>query len=95
MIICDFCVNYRKDGRCELGLNIPKAMSCREFGPSIAGFCSNPTDFVSPRQIIEMATFFGLKRTELKKVKLMATQEETSRVIANSAELSSLPVLPK
>jgi len=54
-------------------------MSCREFGPSIASFCSNPDDFVSPRQIVEMATFFGIKRTELKKVKLMAAQEETSR----------------
>ena len=62
-----------------MGLTLPKGMSCREFGPSIAGFCSNPDDFVSPRQIVEMATFFGIKRTELKKVKLMAAQEETSR----------------
>lgn len=89
MIICEFCVHYRKDGRCQLGLNIPKGMSCREFSPSIAGFCSNPNDFVSPRQIVEMAMFFGIKRTELKKVKLMASQEETSRVISDPVELAS------
>jgi len=55
-------------------------MSCREFSASLAGFCSNPNDFVSPRQIIEMATFFGIKRTELKKVKLMVAAEESNRL---------------
>jgi len=55
-------------------------MSCREFDASLAGFCSDSNDFVSARQIIEMATFFGFKRTELKKVKLMVAAEETSRL---------------
>ena len=80
MIVCEFCLNYMQDGRCRLGLNIPKGMSCREFGPGIEKFCSNPKDFVNPSQIIQMATFFGFQRTELKKVKLMAALEESARV---------------
>jgi hypothetical protein len=35
-------------------------------------FCADPADFVSPNQILEMARFFGLDRTELKKVKIVA-----------------------
>lgn len=76
MIICEFCLHYRPDGKCGLGLNIPKALSCREFDASLEGFCSNPNDFVSASQIIKMATFFGIKRTELKKITLMAVKEE-------------------
>jgi hypothetical protein len=72
MIVCDFCLQYSPDGKCRLGLNIPKAMSCREFGPGIEKFFSDPNDFVNSKQIIQMATFFGFQRTELKKVKLMA-----------------------
>ncbi|MDX6444120.1 MAG: hypothetical protein QOH71_1194 [Blastocatellia bacterium] len=63
-----------------LGLNIPKGMSCREFAPGIEKFCSNPSDFVSPSQIIQMATFFGFKKAELKKIKIMAEAAQTSRV---------------
>lgn len=85
MIVCEFCLHYRPDSKCGLGLNIAKAMSCREFGPGMEKFCSNPNDFVSPGQIIQMATYFGMKGTELKKVKLMAAQAESSR--------SALPVL--
>ncbi|MFN2531620.1 MAG: hypothetical protein ABR555_10010 [Pyrinomonadaceae bacterium] len=55
-------------------------MSCRDFGPVLERFCSNPKDFVSSRQIVEIATFFGMKGTELKKVKLMAAMEETARL---------------
>jgi hypothetical protein len=62
-----------------LGLKIPKAMSCREFGPGIEKFCSDPKDFVSPSQIVQMATFFGFRKTELKKVRSMAESEESSR----------------
>ena len=78
MIICDFCLNYRQDRKCQLGLNIPKGMSCSEFDASLKEFCSNPNDVVSADQIIKMATFFGVKRTELKKVRLMALREEKS-----------------
>lgn len=81
MTICEFCSNYQH-GQCSLGLDPPKTMSCREFNASLGGFCSDPNDFVSPRQIIEMATFFGFKRTELKKVKLMVATEETNRLKA-------------
>ena len=79
MIICEFCSQYGPDGKCRLGLNIAKGMSCREFGPGIEKFCSNPNDYVNPRQIVQMATYFGMKGTELKKVKLMAAREESSR----------------
>ncbi|HEX8175912.1 MAG TPA: hypothetical protein VF543_12410 [Pyrinomonadaceae bacterium] len=77
MIVCEFCVQYMKEGQCGLGLNIPKGMGCHEFQPGMERFCSDPKDFVSPRQIIEMATFFGIKGRELKKVKLMAAREES------------------
>lgn len=79
MIICEFCLQYREDGRCTLGLNIPKRMSCREFDPSIDKFCADPSDFVSAGQIIQMATFFGVKGGEMKKIKLVASQEEKTR----------------
>ena len=72
MIICDFCLLRSQAGACSIGLNIPKTMKCREFAPGIDRFCAKPTDFVSPNQIVEMAKFFGLERTELKKVKIIA-----------------------
>ncbi|OLE54394.1 MAG: hypothetical protein AUG51_08295 [Acidobacteria bacterium 13_1_20CM_3_53_8] len=80
MIICEFCLQYRQDGKCELGLNIPKGMSCREFDPGIEKFCSDPKDYVNPGQIIQMAIFFGMKGAMLKKVKLMAAREESARL---------------
>ena len=80
MIICDLCSHYRLGGECRLGLRLPKAMSCRDFGPTLEKFCADPKDFVNERQIIEMATFFGMKGTELKKVKLMASREESARL---------------
>jgi hypothetical protein len=55
-------------------------MSCQDFGPTMEKFCSDPKDFVNEGQIIEMATFFGMKGTELKKVKLMASREEIARL---------------
>ncbi|HEX8775397.1 MAG TPA: hypothetical protein VF735_17640 [Pyrinomonadaceae bacterium] len=79
MIICEFCLQYGPDGKCRLGLNLAKAMSCREFGPGLERFCSNPNDYVDTKQIIQMATYFGMKGTELKKVRLMATREEGIR----------------
>lgn len=79
MIVCEFCLHYTQGGQCSLGLNIPKTMSCREFGPGMEKFCSDPKDFVNPSQIIDMATFFGFQKMELKKIKLMATMEESAR----------------
>ena len=72
MIICEFCLLRLPDGLCGVGLTIPKTMKCRQFAPGIDRFCAKPTDFVSPNQIVEMARFFGLERTELKKVKVIA-----------------------
>lgn len=79
MIVCDFCKHHRLDGQCQLGLKIPKTMGCREFAPSLERFCSEPKDFVSHAQIVQMATFFGMKGSELRKVNLMASREESAR----------------
>jgi hypothetical protein len=97
MIVCDFCLQFRASGECALGLKLPKAMSCREFGPGIEKFCSNPNDFVDPKQIVQMATYFGMKGPELKKVRLMASGEVNARAqeIENAAtvlpEVSQFP----
>jgi len=80
MIVCDFCLHYGQDGNCRAGHNIPKTMSCREFNPGIEKFCDDPKDFVSQSRIVQMATFFGFQRTELKKIKRMAVGEESARV---------------
>jgi hypothetical protein len=61
-------------------------MKCREFAPGIDRFCAEPADFVSPNQIVEMAKFFGLERTELKKVKIVAEK----RVADEPCEVSGL-----
>lgn len=89
MIICEFCTRYRPDGECELGLSIPKRMGCREFDPGVERFCADPSDFVSPRQIVEMASYFGIKGMELKKVKLMTAREESIRLRATELHNSS------
>jgi hypothetical protein len=70
----------KPDGECGLGLKIPAGMGCHEFAPGMERFCADPKDFVSPRQIIEMAAFFGIKGMELKKVKRMAVAGETARL---------------
>ena len=76
MIVCDFCTNFTPAGDCRLAIKIPKAMSCREFDPGMQKFCADPADFVNQNQIVQMATFFGFHRTELKKIKAMAGAEE-------------------
>jgi hypothetical protein len=55
-------------------------MTCREFGPTLEKFCSDAKDFVDPKQIMQMAVYFGIKGPELKKVKLMAAREQSSRL---------------
>jgi hypothetical protein len=67
-------------------------MGCREFDPGMEKFCADPKDFKSPGQIIEMATFFGIKGTELKKVKVIAKREESIRSTVVAAQESSLAV---
>jgi hypothetical protein len=79
MIVCEFCLLYQQNSKCALDLKIRKGMSCREFVPSMAMFCADPKDFVNPNQIVQMASFFGMKGMELKKVKLMAAREENAR----------------
>ena len=80
MKVCEFCLHYQPDEQCGLGLKIPKTMSCREFGPGINKFFAKPSDYVSPNQIIQMAMYFGIKGSELRKVKLMAAKEESTRL---------------
>jgi hypothetical protein len=75
MTICEFCAQFR-NGKCWLGLNIPKSMSCAAFDPAMERFCSDRSDFVNAGQIIQMANFFGIKGREMKKIKVMAKQEE-------------------
>ena len=89
MIVCEFCLNYRPDGQCALGLKIPKSMSCREFGPALEKFCSDPKDFVDPSQLVQMAVYFGIKGPELKKVKQMAAGAESAR-----AEVAAIVAQP-
>ena len=79
MILCEFCLQFQDDGQCSSGLRIPTRMSCREFDPGVEKFCSNPSDFTGVRQIIQMATYFGIKGNELKKVKVIAAREEQAR----------------
>ena len=69
-----------EDGKCCIGLNIRKQMRCQEFAPGLDKFCSNPSDFVNTGQIMQMASFFGIKGMELKKVKLMAARAEETRL---------------
>lgn len=80
MKVCEFCLQFQIDGTCRLGLTIPKSMTCRDFGPTIEKFCSDPKDFVNPKQIVQMATYFGIKGPELKKIKVMAAKEESIRL---------------
>lgn len=89
MIICEFCLQFR-DAQCTFGLNLPKGMGCREFDPGMEKFCSDPKDFKNAGQIIQMATFFGIKGTELKKVKVIAKREEEIRSAVPVAQPESL-----
>jgi hypothetical protein len=92
MIVCEFCLHYRENGECELGLKIPKSMTCREFGPALEKFCADPKDFVDMKQIVQMATYFGIKGPELKKIKAMVPQKLVSesspsqRVVTSNEE---------
>ena len=85
MIVCDFCLHLTPDGDCRLGLKIPKGMSCREFAPGMEKFFADPADFVNQNQIVQMATFFGFQRTELKKIKIMAAAAESRSLVAYQA----------
>jgi len=53
-------------------------------------FCSNPNDFVDPRQIVEMAKFFGMKGTELKKVKAIASRAGNTPVEVPAPQTDTL-----
>ena len=75
MTICEFCSHLQKDGQCELGLHTRRKMACREFAPTVEKFCSDPSDYVGPDQVIQMAIYFGIKGAELKKVSLMGKRE--------------------
>lgn len=86
MIVCDFCLHFSSDGTCRAGHNLPKTMSCRDFNPGIEKFCADPKDFVNQSQIIQMATFFGFQKTELKKIKSIAAGEEKRLLVTSGVE---------
>ena len=88
--LCGFCSERLADNSCRLGLNAPRAMSCRDFAPAIEEFCSTATDFTGSAQVVQMATFFGLRGTEMKKVREMAAREEARRT-AVASDASSHP----
>ena len=77
MAICEFCLQFTDQHECYLGRNLPKTMSCPVFEPGIEKFCANPGEFAGAGQIVQMATYFGVKGRELKKVRAMAATEET------------------
>jgi hypothetical protein len=79
MNVCEFCLNFTRAGECAVGLKIPKGMKCREFKPGLEKFCADPKDFVSRNQIVKMATHFGIGRSELRKVEIMAASIESTR----------------
>ena len=79
MIICDLCVQLRASGECGLGLRLPKSMKCRDFEPGIEKFCASPSDFTGLAQITQMATYFGVRGQELKKINLVASKEVALR----------------
>ncbi|PYP88650.1 MAG: hypothetical protein DMF61_05555 [Blastocatellia bacterium AA13] len=80
MVICEFCIYSTESQGCRLGLKTPKRPACREFEPGIDHFCSDPSDFVNPAQIHQMATFFGIKGSELRKITTMANREHEARL---------------
>jgi hypothetical protein len=55
-------------------------MKCREFAPGMQKFCAKPSDFVSVDQIVEMARFFGIEKTELKKVRIIAERRASQEI---------------
>ena len=77
--LCGFCNERAGDGTCRLGRPAPRGMGCRDFAPAMAEFFANPGDFTGVSQVVQMATFFGLRGSELKKVKLMASTAEHLR----------------
>jgi len=54
-------------------------MRCNAFEPGIEKFCDKPSDFTGQAQITQMATYFGVKGQELKKIISIASKEDASR----------------
>ena len=76
MILCELCQLQQKSGGCELGHQPPKKMRCRDFQPGFDRFFGDRADFTGRKQIEQMAGFFGLTGSELKKVLSMTDREE-------------------
>lgn len=72
MTICEFCVLQQADKSCLRGLTIPKKMRCLDFAPGIERFCQDPTDYKGGEQLHQMASYFGLRGKELKRVHELA-----------------------
>jgi hypothetical protein len=68
MVLCELCVLQQADKQCSKGNTIPKKMRCTDFTPGIERFCATPGDYTGQKQLGQMASFFGLKGKELKRV---------------------------
>jgi hypothetical protein len=86
--LCEFCSEYDSDGTCRLGRLAPRGFGCRDYAPEMASFFSNPLDFTGVAQVIQMATFFGFRGSEMKKVKFMAVRAADLRAAAAVASHS-------
>jgi hypothetical protein len=47
-------------------------MRCLDFAPGIERFCQDPTDYKGGEQLHQMASYFGLRGKELKRVHELA-----------------------
>jgi hypothetical protein len=79
MKLCEFCQLQQKEGGCELGHKPPEKMRCRDFQPGFDRFFGDRADFTGRKQIEQMALFFGLAGSELKKVLKMVDHEENGK----------------
>ncbi len=77
MTLCEFCALQQADGVCSKGHTTPKKMRCVDFTPGIERFCSTPGDYTGQEQLRQMASFFGIRGKELKRV--LALSETRTR----------------
>ena len=71
MSLCELCLNYTREGNCELELPAPQAMSCREFRPSMEGVRAERKGAVASRQTMQVAQYPDLQKVELRKVRVI------------------------
>lgn len=68
MILCELCTLQTTEKNCSRGHNTPTKMRCVDFTPGLERFFANAADYTGKAQITQMASYFGLKGKELKRV---------------------------